>query len=119
MTDFYRGFDILEDTIKKYAEKADDGKILDILESGAEEFVTILLKLPRPRSDIKASGYTHLVDSFASRRNKNQVEVGWGKYYGPLVERGTTKMRATPHLKPAWEKNKEQIYNKMIERFKK
>lgn len=60
------------------------------------------------------SGYTHLVDSFSYKRDKTGIDVGWGKYYGPMLEHGTKKMSAKAHLKPLFEQNKERYYKKMI-----
>lgn len=89
-------------------------KPTEILEVGAKEFVNDLLKLTKPMSKIRKSGYAHLVNSFAYRVKKNEVEVGWGKYYGPMVEHGTTKMNEQPHVYPLWDKNKEKYCKLML-----
>ena len=85
-----------------------------ILLVGAEEFVKDLSKLTKPMSQIKKSGYTHLIDSFTYRVKKDEVEAGCGKYYGPMVEHGTTKMNKQSHLYPLWNKNKEKYYKLML-----
>lgn len=108
----YDGFQDLADIIEYYAKGTDN--FIDVLEVGAKEFVNDLLKLPKPMSKIKKAGYTHLVNSFAYRKNKNEVEIGWGKYYGPMVEHGTNKMDANPHVYPLWDKNKEKYYKTML-----
>lgn len=108
----YEGFQDLANIIEKYAENADN--VIEVLETGAKEFVNDLLKLPKPMSRIRKAGYTHLVRSFAYRRKKDEIEVGWGKYYGPMVEHGTVKMGAKPHLYPLWDKNKEKYYKTML-----
>ena len=67
------------------------------------------------------SGYTHLIDTFAKKVNGKEVEVGWGKYYGPMVERGhgirgsSTRVAPRAHLVPCWNANAE----KYIDDFKK
>lgn len=109
------GFDALEKLLGEYSEKADN--VIEILEVGAREFVNDARKLPRPRSMIKRPGYAHLIDTIAYQRNKDEVEVGWGKYYGPMVEKGTRKMKGTPHIKPLFNGNREKYYKKMIERI--
>lgn len=89
---------------------------LEELKITADEFVNDLLKLPSPKSRISKGGYTHLIDTFASRDTGKDVEVGWGKYYGIMVENGAKQMKAShPHLKPLWNKNQ----NKYIDNFKK
>lgn len=99
---------MLEDCINKVEN------VVDILEVGAKELVNDALKLPKPMSKIRKAGYTHLVNSFSYRKKNNEIETGWGKYYGPMVENGTVKMNARPHLYPLWEKNKEKYYKTMI-----
>lgn len=115
MADDFKAFDDLTDLLKECAKAADEEHVMQVLETGAEEFVKILLKLPKPISKINSPGYTHLVKTFAHRRNKEQVEVGWGKYYGPIVEKGSARMVAKPHVAPAWERNKNQIFKKMLD----
>ena len=108
----YDGFQDLADIIEYYAKGANN--FIDVLEVGAKEFVNDLLKLPKPMSKIKKAGYTHLIRSFAYKKRKNEVEVGWGKYYGPMVEHGTEKMDENPHVYPLWDKNKEKYYKTML-----
>lgn len=111
----YSGFETLSEIIEKYADKADN--FIDTLEVGAKEFVNDLLKLPKPISKIRKAGYTHLIDSFAHKRKKKEIEVGWDKYYGPMVEHGTKNMDANPHVYPLWDKNKEKYYKTMLTRL--
>lgn len=115
MNDKTYGFDgfqdlskMLEDCINKVEN------VVDILEVGAKELVNDALKLPKPMSKIRKAGYTHLVNSFSYRKKNDEIEAGWGKYYGPMVENGTEKMNARPHFYPLWEKNKEKYYKTMI-----
>ena len=108
----YSGFEALSDILEKYIDSADN--IMDVLESGAKEFVSDLLKLPKPISQIKKAGYTHLINTFAYRKKEQEIETGWGKYYGPMVEHGTKNMDANPHIYPLWDKNKEKYYKIML-----
>ncbi len=114
--DFYdSGFGEFEKMMKEYAEKVSEEKALDAIEVGAQEFVNDLLRLPRPRSRITKAGYTHIIGTFALERTESNIKVGWGKYYGPMLEHGTRKMAARAHLKPLFEQNKEKYYKKMTE----
>lgn len=108
----YEGFEALSEIIEKYIDEADN--VVDVLEAGAKEFVNDLLKLPKPISKIRKAGYTHLINTFTYRKKNKEIEVGWGKYYGPMVENGTEKMNAREHVKPLWDKNKEKYYKTMI-----
>lgn len=112
----FNGFNELLDELENYISIVDNNQ--EILEIGAKEFVSDLKKLPKPISEIKRSNYTHLIDTFGYRKNKDEIEVYWGKYYGPMLEGGTTKMGSRPHLKPLWEKNKIKYYDKMLKIFK-
>lgn len=108
------GMDELQNELKKLMDKASDEKALDIVEKGAEQFVEDLLKLPKPRRQIRSAGYTHLVSTFAQRRTRSDIEVGWGKYYGPMVERGTRTMKKShPHMQPLFNQNQMKYYEAM------
>lgn len=108
----YDGFEAMSEILEKYIDGASNA--VDILEVGAKEFVNDLLKLPKPISKIRKSGYTHLIKCFAYKKKNKEVEVGWGKYYGPMLEHGTTKMNAQEHLYPVWDRNKEKYYKKCL-----
>lgn len=107
----------LQKELESIIKNVDDST--NILEVGAKEFVKDLLKLPKPKSKIKSSKYTHLVDSFSykkSNKHIGELEVGWGKYYGPMVEHGTVISKSQPHLKPTFNKNQKKYYDLMIKR---
>lgn len=116
--EFYdMGFQEFEQMLQEYSEKVSEEKALDAIESGAKDFVNDLLKLPKPRSSINKPGYTHIIDTFLLERTKSEIKVGWGKYYGPMLEHGTKKMAKRAHLKPLFEQNKEKYYKKMTEKI--
>lgn len=114
--DELEGIQELSDLLSDISKEMDEENVKDILMVGAQELVNILLKLPKPISKIRSPGYTHMVDTFSARTSGKQVEVGWGKYYGPMQEKGWLSHRGNPHLIPAWNKNKERIYQSMINR---
>lgn len=105
----------LEETFKDLIKRADD--MMSVLQEGADAFVADLKKLPAPRSSINKSGYTHLLDTFTSKQEKDQVLVGWGKYYGPIVEGGSVKMRARPHFKSTFKRNAAKYYKIMNDKI--
>lgn len=114
--DNFEGFGNLIDELKDYIVKVDHPE--EILEVGAKEFVKDLLKLPKPISKIRKSGYTHLITTFCYQKAKNnEIEVGWGKYYGPLVENGTKRTKAQSHLVPTFKTNEGRYYQMMINKF--
>ena len=51
---------------------------------------------------------------FVITKKKDEIEVGWGKYYGRMVEEGTKLTMAQPHLVPTFESNKEKYYQKIL-----
>lgn len=87
------GLEDFEELLKQYSENVSPDKALDAVEAG----------------------YTHIVSTFALERTDSGIKVGWGKYYGPMLEHGTRKMAARAHLKPLFERNKEKYYKKMTE----
>ena len=110
-----QAFSTLEKTFAELMKQADD--VQGILQVGADEFLKDLKALPSPRSRIGKSGYTHLIDSFAAREEKGDVLIGWGKYYGPIVEGGSVKMSARPHFKPTWRRNADKYYKLMSDKI--
>ena len=110
MDDFFKDLD-------KWAKIADDEHVADVLMVGGEALAEDVRKLPSPRSN--RTVYTHMLDSVQARRKSGEaaVEVGWGRYYGLFVERGTRKMRAQPHLHPAWNNNNERYYKLMADKL--
>lgn len=118
------GFDELMDEFEAYAAKADPKHITKVLQAGAEAIVKDLKKLPYPVSKIRAPGYTHLIESFTYQestngKHKGEMEIGWGKYYGRMVESGTKLMQAQPHIEPAYDRNKEKYWKLMVSQFEK
>ena len=112
--EFYSdGLDFMEELLQRY--QLTDEKTLTAMETGAQRMAADVRKLPKPRSRVNASGYTHLLDTVTYRRTKNEVEVGWGKYYGPMVENGTVRARAIPHILTTFQTNKQKYYQ-IIER---
>lgn len=99
------GFDSLFEQLEKYAGNADN--YLDAVESGAEKLVQDIRSLPRPRSQCS---HTHLLDTVSHKIENNEIVVGWGKYYGPMLEHGTKKMRKQMHIRPTFENNREKYY---------
>lgn len=113
MANDFTGFDDFSNMLEKYMENTDMDNVLKVLESGAEALVQDVRTLPRPRSQRSGGGWTHLLDTVTQKKNGEEVEVGWGKYYGVFLEKGTRKMSAQPHLATTFERNKEKYYDKM------
>lgn len=114
MNNMYDGFQELMEDLQGYITKVE--KPQDIIEVGVKEFVKDLKKLTKPMSQIHKSGYTHLIRTFSYRKKEKEFEVGWGKYYGPIVENGSKNMTARTHLRPCFEKNKEKYYSLMFKK---
>lgn len=108
----FSGIEELSEIISDYLKSAEN--VEDGLVAAAEALVIDLKKLTKPMSEIRKSNYTHLIDSFAYEKRNKEVVVGWGKYYGRMVENSTSKMGARRHLLPVYEKNKEKYYRIML-----
>ena len=107
------GFDDFAEMLEEFAKKAEQKNVIKVLEIGAKELSEDVRALPKPRSQVSAPGYTHLIDTVTYEKEKNDVAVGWGKYWGPMVENGTVKMQGTAHMHPTFERNKEKYYKDM------
>lgn len=114
--DGFEGFADLINELDKYIIASENPK--EVLLVGTKAFLNDLDKLAKPMSKIKRSDYTHLIDTFCYEEKKDEIVVGWGKYYGRMVENGTEKMSARPHFYPVWDKNKDRYYKLMINNFK-
>lgn len=120
-----QGFLDLEEELSGYLDKVSNQGVSDILKIGADEFRDDLLRLPSPRSKINSSGHSHLLDTFATKAEDTGWLVGWGKYYGPIIEHGwngagrnhKSSHSAIPHFKPTFNSNREKYYKDMIEQF--
>ena len=117
-----QGFDDLADELKQISDNVDDAKVLGAMQKGADELVADVRALPKPRSRI-GGGHTHMLDTVSSQRESNVIQVGWGAYYGKMVENGhnTRKHKwvsAQPHMSTTWETNKDKYYKTMIDALK-
>lgn len=112
--DEFEGFESLSELLNQYS----DIDFSSESENIAKSFVDDLKKLPSPKSQIIKSGYTHMIDTFSYERKNNEIVVGWGKYYGRMVEQGTKKMKAQPHFKSLWERNKDKYFDEFLKRTK-
>ena len=108
--------DFLAD-LEKYAEAASDENIKKVLKAGADMFVSDVRRLPKPRSQINSGRHTHMLDKAGYKESSDSLLIGWGAYYGRMVEKGTKKMRAQPHLIPQWEKGSQKYYKAMSEKL--
>ena len=108
------GFDELSAALAKYSRMADEESVSKAVKAGADAFVKDARALPRPRSNIGGT-HTHMLDTITTKRDGRDWLAGWGKYYGRMVETGTRKMSAQPHLVPTWEKGKEKYTRIMAE----
>lgn len=111
------GLDELEKMLSNYSKRIENP--VKILEVGAKALAEDVKRLPRPRSSMSGSGYTHLLDTVGYTVKGEEVETGWGKYYGPMVEKGTKKMKGTPHFRTTFDRNKEKYYKLMIDYYSK
>lgn len=107
------GFDEFSKMLEEFKKRTEVKNVTKVLEIGARQLVEDVRALPRPRSQINTPGYTHLLDTVTYQTQGEEVVVGWGKYYGPMVENGTVKMKGIEHVKPTFERNSEKYYKNM------
>ena len=96
------GFDEFSKMLEEFKKRTEVKNVTKVLEIGARQLVEDARALPRPRSEINTPGYTHLLDTMTYKVAGEEVEVGWGKYYGPMVENGRVRLKGTAHLGPTF-----------------
>lgn len=130
---FDDGFMQLNDELSEMMKWADKDRIKEAQEAGASFLVDKIRKLSKPRRTgklLKSVDYEH-------NAIENSTDVGWGVYYGRIVENGhkagarpsrgkkskkkdtRTYVPAQPHLFSTYKNNKEKIYQIMIDKLRK
>jgi len=121
MADDFEGFQRLAHLLEGYSQNANPAQVLQAQKSGAEYFCEVMRRKASPRGRSRE----HMLDSIAYEQDTRSVEtlVGWGKFYGRMVEAGhraggwsknSGDIAAHPHLKPEFDKQKEQIISRMV-----
>ncbi len=90
MAEDFTGFDDFSKLLEKYIGKTEKGNVMQVLEIGAEDLARDVRALPKPRRP--GGGRTHMLDSVVTKRRGEEIEVGWGKYYGPFVDKIVRKI---------------------------
>lgn len=69
--DFYSaGMNEFQKIIQEYQEKFEQSRIEAAMMDGAEQLARDVRALPKPRSQIRKSGYAHLLDTVSARKGK-------------------------------------------------
>jgi HK97 gp10 family phage protein len=108
------GFLDLSKQLEKMGKKAANPAVCaKACEAGAE-IVTPAAQRIINSSTQKRSG--RLAIGVANETDEESAYVGWVKdaFYGRYFETGTKKMGARPHIRPAYEQNKDKIAHAMI-----
>ena len=116
------GYEYLDEACQQALRALDHASVVRILKAGADLLVSDVRALPSPRSQIARAGYTHLLDSVTGKEADDGYTVGWGKYYGPIVEAGHIspkgrRVAARAHLRPTYKQNMAKYQKAMQEEF--
>lgn len=120
MAEDFEGLQRLADLLAGYSVNANPANILRAQKAGAEYFCEIMRRKSSPRGRSRE----HMLDSIAYEQDAHNTVtvVGWGKFYGRMVEAGhraggwaksSKSVAANPHMKPEFNKQKNQIINRM------
>lgn len=124
MSDLLSGFDDLTQELADLIRNVDN--VQEVLVVGAEAYVDDLRKLGKPYSQIRKSGYTHMLDSISYKKAKNkEVEVGsTAAYHLRFVNDGTkasSKRKWStprqPFLHTTYNLNKNKYDKKMLKKL--
>lgn len=112
--DMLRGFDELRAELTEIANSAAGPGRTEALEKGAEiikdRSVTLAPKRKGSRGGTLKKGIV------IGNNTEDYIEVGWTKeaFYGRFLEMGTSKMAPRPHIRPAYEQKKREVFETML-----
>ena len=114
------GYQYMDEITQNALKAMDPASLVEILKAGADELVKDVRALPKPRSN--RTGYTHMLDSVTGQAEAPKYLVGWGRYYGPIVEAGHKsrsgkKVPARAHLRKTYKDHMEKYQKAMQDKF--
>jgi HK97 gp10 family phage protein len=99
-----RGVEELSRKLTGMAQKASGSQLAAALRAGGLVIeVPAKIKAPVLTGNLRRSIHT---ETAVSGSNEAEARVGTNVEYAPHVEFGTSKQRAQPHLRPAYDENK-------------
>ncbi len=125
MADDFQGFARLAALLEGYVERSSPANILKAHAAGAEYFVGVM----RSRGSPRGRSSPHMLDTITYEQDsaKTETVVGWGKFYGRLVESGhraggfakkkmakKSTVPGRPHMRPEFNSQREEIINRMV-----
>ncbi len=121
MADDFEGLQRLANLLEGYSKNASSANILRAQQAGAEYFCRVMRSKTSPRGRSRE----HMLDSITYEQDAQNTEtvVGWGKFYGRMVESGHRAggwakagktVMPSPHMKPEFNKQKDQIIGRMV-----
>lgn len=115
MADLLMGFEELSKELAQIAKDAGPEKRKRALEAGAK----IVVEKARASVPVR-TGLLKREGIAAESPKDDAVEIGWTQsgFYGRFLEHGTSKMRARPHLQPAYEREQNRITQTMLRELK-
>lgn len=109
-----RGFSELIEELQEFARGADETHRREALTAGGE----ILMNRAREIVPYSArrDGLLQKEGIVFGQLNGEKIDIGWTKegFYGRFLEMGTSKMSPIPHLRPAYEQKKTEIFSEML-----
>lgn len=120
------GYQYLDEACQQALNAMNEGSVARILKAGVDKLVEDVRAMPKPRSNISRGGYTHLLDAVKGFEldGGEGYAAGWGKYYGPIVEKGHASPKgrwvaSRAHLRPTYKQNMQKYQKAMQEEFNK
>ena len=111
-----RGVDELNDTLKGLAVKASGQQLKTAVHAGGVVIETpAKAKAPVRKGNLRRSIHT---ESKATGAHSAESRTGTNVEYGPHVEFGTSRQRAQPYLRPAYDENKGQALGEIAAALK-
>ena len=103
--------------LSQWAQRVEPGHVAKVTQAAGDALAEDVRALPAPRSSL-GGAHTHLLDTVTWEPGEHgDTLIGWGRYYGRMVESGTRNMQAQPHLLPTWKKNERKYLAIMRDEF--
>ena len=113
--DLTKGFQEFSEELTELAKSTSEPYRKEALDAGGE----IIVERARQLVPVD-TGLLQREGIVKGDNDGNSIQVGWTKdgFYGRFLENGTSKMSPRPHIRPAYEQKKREVWDVMEKKMK-
>ena len=121
--DLTKGFQEFSEELTELAKSTSEPYRKEALDAGGEIIAGRARQLVPVLKDEhygRVRGYLRDQGIVKDDNDGNSIQVGWTKdgFYGRFLENGTSKMDPFPHIRPAYEQKKREVWDAMEKKMK-